>query len=213
MKKWLGLPVLLLLPVTAQASHPASAQQFAAVMQDPGHRQAVLQAAEQTPVWTHIACAAARFTPSPEIAVYIPVTFDKQGAPLDGEWREGIAASGCGAPITLNVLTQVTAPATLATGYLLPGGSIADPILQNAAQGFAVKAAGGIPPGCTDAYIANTEFAGYEGPGAATQTGPWKELWTLDLCGPPKQILVHFETDATGTTIDAVPADKAQNNK
>ncbi len=203
MKPWLGLAALLLLPGLAQAA-PASAQAFAAVLQNPGHRQLVLAAAQRTPVWLHVGCAAARFTPAPEVAVYLPVVFDKTGAPVSGEWREGVVAAGCGAPVTLNVLTLITAPSTLKTGYLLPGASIADPVLQNAAQAFAVKAAGGIPPGCAQGFIADTAFAGYDD--AARKSGPWKELWTLVLCGAPRRVVVHFEADATGTTIAAAPA-------
>ncbi len=206
MKKSTGLAILLLVPAMAQAAQQASVQQFAAVLQNPGHRQLVLKAAEATPAWAHIACAAAQFAPSPAIGVYLPVVFDKNGQPLSGEWREGIIASGCGARLTLNVLTEITGPASLVTGYLLPGDSIADPILQNAAQAFAVKAAGGLPSGCKDGFIANTAFAGYERPDAAANAGAWKELWTLDLCGPPRQVVVRFQTDATGTTIDAKPA-------
>ena len=205
MTKWMGAMLVLLLPVAALAALPQTAQQFAAVLGNPGHRQLVLQAAERTPAWPHLACANAVFAQAPEIGVYLPVTFDKNGAPVSGEWREGLTVTGCGAPIMLNVLTVVTAPATLSTGYLLPGGTIADPILQNAAQGFAVRAAGGIPPGCKDPFIADTKFAGYEGPDAARQTGSWKELWTLDLCGKPRQIMLHFGVDATSVTVKATP--------
>ena len=210
MQKWLGLAgvffLSMLAPGIVAAGQPASAQQFAAVLQNPGHRQLVLQSAKATPAWTHLACAGASFTPAQQIAVYLPIVFDRTGAPVSGEWREAVIASGCGAPVTLNVLTQITAPATLATGYLLPGSTIADPILQNAAQGVAVKAAGGIPAGCGQAYIAKTEFIGFEGPDAARQTGPWQEIWTLDLCGPPRRMALHFAPDATGVTINAAPA-------
>jgi hypothetical protein len=205
MVKWLGLVAVLLFPMIAQANPAATAQEFAAVMQDKGHRQMVLEAAMATPVWARIGCAAATFAQAPQIAVYAPIVFDKNGEPVSGEWRESEIATGCGAPITLNVLTKVTAPAALSTGYLLPGASIADPILQNAAQGFAVKAAGGVPPGCKAAFIANTAFAGYDGPDAAQKTGPWREIWTLDFCGPPIQVVVRFDVGATGTTISAAP--------
>jgi hypothetical protein len=204
MRKWFGLVAVLLFPGSAFAAS-ASAQLFAAVLQDPGHRQLVLQAAERTPAWTHLGCANASFAQAQEIGVYVPVTFDKNGAPVSGEWREGLIATGCGAPVTLNVLTRITAPATLSTGFLLPGDTIADPILQNAAQNFAAKAAGGLPPGCTDGFIANTRFAGYEGPDAAKQSGSWKEIWTLNLCGQPKQVVMHFGVDAASVNINAVP--------
>jgi len=160
----------------------------------------VLDAARQTPAWAHIACAAASFNEAPEIGVYIPVQFDPSGEPIAGEWREGIVATGCGPAITLNVLTKVTATGTLATGPLLPGGTIADPVLQNAAQSNAVLAAGGIPPGCKAAYVANTAFAGYE---ANPPNPPWKEVWTLNLCGTAKQVTMHFTPDGQASRITA----------
>ncbi len=205
MKKHLILAAILLPPAIAQAAQGGSAMEFAAVLQNPGHRQTVLDAARDSPAWTHLSCPAARFAQAPEIGVYLPVVFDKNGVPVSGEWREGLTATGCGAPITLNVLTQITAPATLATGYLLPGSTIADPVLQNYAQAFALKAAGGLPAGCKDGYVANTAFAGYEGADAAQQTGPWKEIWTLDLCGPPERVLMHFIVGASSVAIHAEP--------
>lgn len=214
MTKWLGLIVLMvapvLPPVAAQADQPPVAAAFAAVMQDAGHRQTVLDAAKQSPAWTHKSCAGASFAETPEVAVYVPVTFDKNGVPTAGAWREGVVASGCGAPITLNILTKITAPATLATGFLLPGATIADPVLQNYAQKYAVSAAGGIPAGCHDAYVADTEFAGYENStaGATNATsGPWKEIWMLDLCGSRKRVVLHFIPDAMGITINANPSE------
>jgi hypothetical protein len=205
MIKTLALAMIGLLPAVAGAADTPIAMRFAGVIQNPGHRQTVLDAARHSPAWTHMSCAAASFAPAPEIGVYVPLQFDKNGAPISGEWREGVVASGCGAPITLNVLTRITAPATLATGYLLPGATIADPILQNYAQSFALKAAGGLPAGCKDGYVANTAFAGYDSAKANDDSGPWKEIWTLDLCGPPKRVLMHFIPDGNGTTINAQP--------
>jgi len=199
------LVVLLLIPAAAHAQAKPE-NDFANIIQNIGHHQAVLDAARQTPVWTHIACAAASFNEAPEIGVYIPVQFDPSGEPIAGEWREGIIASGCGAAMTLNVLTKVTATATLATGPLLPGGTIADPVLQNAAQSNALLAAGGLPPGCKDAYVANTAFTGYEG---SPPRQPWKELWTLSLCGAMKHVTMHFTPDGQAITVQASPAEAA----
>jgi hypothetical protein len=203
MIKTLVLAMIGLLPEMACAADTPIAMRFAAVIQNPGHRQMVLDAARQSPAWTHISCAAASFAPAPEIGVYVPVQFGKDGEPIAGAWREGVVASGCGAPITLNVLTRITAPATLATGFLLPGATIADPVLQNVAQSFALRALGGLPAGCEDGYVANTVFTGYDSPNG--NSGPWKEIWTLDLCGPQLRVLMHFIPDATGTTINAQP--------
>jgi len=196
--------LMLLVPSMARAEQT---NEFVNIIQNAGHHATVLDAARQTAAWAHTGCAAATFNEAPEIGVYIPVQFNLAGEPVAGEWREGIVATGCGVTMTLNVLTKVTATATLATGPLLPGGTIADPVLQNAAQGDAVAAAGGLPAGCTDAYVANTAFAGYEGPapqpGAAQQPAAWKEIWTLSLCGPNRNVLLHFTPGGAGIGITA----------
>ena len=207
MIKYLISAAILVLPamaVAAQAAKNPTAMQFAAVLQDPGHRQMVEESAKASPAWTAYFLRRRQLRAGAgNRRVCAGAVRHKTGEPIAGEWREGLIASGCGAPITLNVLTQITAPATLATGFLLPGTTIADPVLQNYAQSFALKAAGGLPPGCKDGYVANTEFAGYESPNAGPKIGPWKEIWTLDLCGPPKRVLMHFIPDASGTTIQA----------
>jgi hypothetical protein len=71
------LAAILLLPAMAQAAGTASAMEFAAVLQNPGHRQTVLDAAKDSPAWTHMSCPGARFAQAPEIGVYLPVVFDK----------------------------------------------------------------------------------------------------------------------------------------
>jgi len=202
---WLALGTGLAM---AQAAPSASANAFAAVMQDTGHREEVLHAARETPVWRHIACKAAKYTQAPEVGVYAPMQFDTSGAPVAGEWREGIVASGCGPAIRLNVLTKVTAPSTLATGALLPGETIADPILQNVAQFYAVKAAGGLPKTCAEAYVANTAFVGFARTGQALtpeteNMTPWREVWTLDLCRAVKRVTLDFVPSAQGVSVAA----------
>jgi hypothetical protein len=192
----------------AQSSAPTPASAFAAVLQDPGHRQDVLQAAEQSPAAAHLACGATTYVASPQIAVYVPVRFNPEGAPIAGEWQEKLTVTGCGQSLTLNVLTKVTAPSTLATGALLPGDTIADPALQNAAQLYVVRAAGGIPAACTDPYISNTAFNGYTGPKnnalpPGTVAAPWTETWSLNICGTTRAVPVHFTPTPQGVEIGA----------
>ncbi len=208
----IGLVLLLLAVPRAGQAQEKAADAFAAVMQNAGHKAAVLDAARQSPAWSHMACPSATFAPQPEIGVYVPIQFNPAGQPVAGQWREGIIATGCGATATLNVLTKVTAPATLATGPLLPGGTIADPVLQNDAQTYAVIAAGGIPASCKDAYIANTNFDAYEGPAnpalpKGEQAAPWRETWTLSLCGTTKNVVLHFSPDPKGVTIHVNPSE------
>jgi hypothetical protein len=214
-------PGLAFAQSVAPAAGTATANEFAAVMQDAGHRQEVLSAAQATPGWAQTACQGATYTAAPEVGVYTPIQFDAAGAPVAGEWREGIVVSGCGRQKRLNVLTKVTAPSTLATGPLLPGATIADPVLQNVAQYYAVKAAGGLPAGCAQAFVADTAFGGYDGgaaaaaPGASTPgalapagqiAAPWHETWTMNFCGAQKRVTLHFVPGDQGVSINAVPA-------
>jgi len=213
MGKWVLMVLVagmaVAMSATARADQTVTTSQlFAAVMQDQGHRQEVLHAAQATPVWQHIACKAARYTQAPEVGVYAPVQFDTTGAPVSGEWREGIVVSGCGPALRLNVLTKVTAPSTLATGALLPGETIADPVLQNVAQFYAVKAAGGLPKTCPEAYVANTAFIGFAQTAnaltpATQNVTPWREVWTLDLCKIVKRVTLDFVPSPQGVSVAA----------
>jgi hypothetical protein len=198
--RWFGLLVVLA-PCAAWAQ-ANTAQEFAAVLQDAGHRQDVLAAAQATPAWAALGCATASYTPQQEVGVYVPVTFDGAGAPVAGEWREGILASGCGRKLALNVLTKVTAPGTLASGALIPGATIADPELQNLAQAYVAQAAGGLPAGCTNAFITDTVFEGYDG-AAAGEPAPWREVWTISLCGVVKKVELGFVPGPQGVAVDA----------
>jgi hypothetical protein len=212
MRRWL-VAVFLMVPGLAlgqsapggAAPQPTSAQKFAAVMQNAGHRQAVLSDAELTPAWVALGCKTASFAEAPEVAVYAPVKFDVSGAPLAGEWREGVVATGCGQRMQLNVLTEVTGPSTLASGALLPGATITDPVLQNAAQAYAVRAAGGLPAGCKDAFVANTAFLGFldgqKGMPQGPITTPWREDWVLYFCGGLKVVRLQFSPGVAGISV------------
>ena len=70
------------------------------------------------------------------------------------------------------------------------------------AKANAVLAAGGLPPGCTDAYVANTSFAGYQG---RPPNQSWKEVWTLNLCGVSKRVVMHFVPAGQAITVTANP--------
>jgi len=200
-----GAPGVLWAQSAQQAS---SADKFAAVMQDAGHRQEVLADARGTPAWVALGCHSATFATAPEVAVYAPVKFDVSGAPVAGEWREGVVATGCGQSMQLNVLTEVTAPSTLASGALLPGATITDPVLQNAAQAYAVRAAGGLPAGCKNAFVANTAFLGFSSGAKAMPQGevtsPWQEDWVLDFCGGLKVVRLQFSPGVEGISLGVV---------
>jgi len=208
MWKWVFGVLAAVAPAVALGQVATSAQAFAAVLQDAGHRQQVFADAAGTPAWAALGCKTASYQEAPEVAVYVPVKFDGSGAPVSGEWREGVVATGCGQRMQLNVLTEVTAPAALASGALLPGATIADPAMQNLAQGYAVRAAGGLPAGCKTGFVANTAFLGFlggqKGGAAGEVTAPWREAWVLDFCGGVKVVRLQFTPGVQGISLGVV---------
>jgi len=98
---------------------------------------------------------------------------------------------------------------------MLPGTSIADPILQRDAVPYAMTGMAAIAPkDCKESPAINTKFKSWDsgelpdakGPGRR----PWKEEWTVRLCGVSGVVPIHFVPDATGTTIrsEALKASK-----
>ncbi|MEJ1976867.1 MAG: hypothetical protein WDN49_12900 [Acetobacteraceae bacterium] len=121
------------------------------LLQRPDHQAALLQAARAVDATPQGACADARYAPSGDIGMLVPLAVGSDGQPTAGVWKESMTETGCGAPRTLNMLTVVEQGGRLATRPLLPGSTITDPQLQQDSVRYAAAAMGGLPPGCTRA--------------------------------------------------------------
>jgi len=80
---------------------------------------------------------------------------------------------------------------------LLPGLSIADPLLQrDAVPGAQASAKAARPEGCEKSVVSDTRLAE-----PLTAAGrPWVELWTLDQCGTEHRIEMRFTPSKEGGT-------------
>ena len=93
---------------------------------------------------------------------------------------------------------------------LLPGTTIADPLLQRDGIRYATLAAeanGPKPAGCNTVRVVDTAFGAYGTPAPKARPGvdprSWTENWTVDACGTSTLVKLSFLPDATGTTISA----------
>jgi len=164
-----------------------------AIMQNPDQQKAALAAIKQSVYWTSNSCANASFTWLPSITIFDAVRFNSQGQPVAGTWREGIFESGCGFSQQLNVANYVTAPGEVHVTSMLPGTTIASPIMQASAVNDAAYAAGILHGSCDVWYIADTQLVGPEGPAAADGSETYKEYWTVNVCGALKRTVLHFQ--------------------
>ena len=209
-----GLVALAMLaPRASQAADtPPLPADLLPVLARPDHRAALLQAAHAADAVRVGACPKASYVTTGEIAVLQPLRLDTHGQPTAGMWKESVRETGCDAPHVLNVLTIVRPDGALDTRPLLPGGTIADPQLQQDSVQYAASAMGDLPPGCDSGGITDTAFTAVDGepPGRQPPPGemvkPWTETWTLQACGKRATVTMHFAPDPSGTAIAAALA-------
>jgi type II secretory pathway pseudopilin PulG len=80
---------------------------------------------------------------------------------------------------------------------LLPGLSIADPLLQrDAVAGAEASVKAEQPKGCNKSIVADTRLA----EPLTAAGGPWVELWTLNQCGKERHVEMRFTPSKEGGT-------------
>jgi hypothetical protein len=193
------------------SAHAAEdAVSFKKLLEDPSEQRHVITAAGRSTVFLENPCADALFTIQQKFVSYQPANFDGSGALVAGSWKQSVDEHGCGASRVLNVMVVSQGFGKLAVVPLLPGGTRADPILQQDAVKYAVRAlatvARGREPNCKVGYVADTQFLEEEPESLPGGKGPaWKELWTLESCTQKMLIPMRFIPDSSGTSISAGP--------
>jgi len=136
--------------------------------------------------------------------------FDAAGNLLSGLIKEQFAASGCGKHRLENIFTGVKDGRIFVVAKI-PGTTHADPLLVHDTLMEAYQAAAMRIGSCQKVRFVDTSFEAFEGepnPRAKSQMNggrPWREIWTLDICGSPTQVIIHYIPDETGTTIVSGP--------
>lgn len=190
----------------AQTVHAPS---LATLVQQSAWQDALLAAARAQFKQLPENCAAASFKPTGELTVYAPAQFDSSGALASGIWNERVGVTGCGAPVTLNILTVMQAGSPPARIPTMPGETRADPATQKSALQYAQAiAARAAPPNCREEMFTNTKFDGYTGlPDTTIRDGrpnrAWREVWSLTSCGVNFAIELTFTPNAQGLQLTA----------
>jgi hypothetical protein len=129
----------------------------------------------------------------PAVALTDVIPFKVQ--PSANSWIEGYVV-GC-KPRTKRSFLVILEDDKPQFAELLPGLSIADPLLQrDAVPGAQASAKTERPEGCDKAVVSDTRLAE-----PLTGAGrPWVELWTVDLCGTARRIEMRFTPSKEGGT-------------
>jgi TPR repeat protein len=134
--------------------------------------------------------------------------FDAAGNLSSGAITEHFATSGCGKHRVENIVT-LAKDGKIAVVPSVPETTQANPILVQGTLLYVHQAAAARTGNCKNVRLVDTSFDAFDGdpnPRAKFQENggrPWREIWTLDICGSPTQVTVRYIPDETGTTIVA----------
>jgi hypothetical protein len=198
--------VVLTMPLVGAHADDASVE-LARIIQDGANRQAVIEAAREQNGQLPDACDSATYAETSS-TVLSPPQIDGTGKLIGGQWLQHVIATGCGTRRQLNILTSAQHDGALLRTALLPGTTIADPLLQqDAILSAMVQAHRLISANCAQTRVFETRFVEFEGTPLSTVQGlavrPWREDWRVEGCGKRAVVPVHFAPDPTGTTIVA----------
>ena len=152
--------------------------------------------------------------------VLVPVELASQG--VSGRWTERWVVDRCGTSVPYVVKfdrardgdldVSMQREASDGAAATVPGGTIADPVLQRDTLAFLAQRdlwEAGPEARCRTRKIVATELLmpvdGGEVEGARPVAGRWVERWTLDRCGAPVDYVIRFNTTRKGTTFLADP--------
>lgn len=138
-------------------------------------------------------CRDVRAATSTWTRIYKPIRFGSDGLPVAGAFREIVPVSVCGETITLNILATAQPDGSVQRINLLPGTSLADPILQKdvLASAYAAASHG---RRCRSFAVRTTAAAEKE------PDGSWTETWDVRACGRAVPLTVAFHPSADGGT-------------
>jgi TPR repeat protein len=132
--------------------------------------------------------------------------FDAAGNLSSGLITEHFATSGCGKQHLENILTSAK-DGKITVAPSIPGTTLASPVLIHDTLQYVYTAAALRNSNCKNVRIVDASFDAFEGePNPQVQvqgTGgrPWREIWTVDICGSPAQITVNYVPEGPGTKI------------
>ncbi len=119
----------------------------------------------------------------------------ENGKPISGAWIHRVPGYTCGKLRTFNILVEFGSKGPLPI-ILLPGNTLAAPLLQNDALAAALNACRLKVRECELPMVVDTVQAGP----ILGVDGGWVELWFFDACGKIVVITMMFSPDSQGGT-------------
>lgn len=177
-----------------------------AALREPGLQKQILDFGLDDPAVAAARCPAMELSPDlSNIKVNAQFELDEKGRFSDGLFIQGFDAKGCGFAARVNVLVLVRTQAPkVVMEHLVPGASLADPLLQRDIRGQLFTLVTGLTaadePDCQTRYVRDTTVTQRD-----TQPAPglnrveWQERWTIHTCTKQVRVGVTFVPDSTGT--------------
>ncbi len=154
-------------------------------------------------------CSTGKFELTGPVSSYGPLNIDEAGHVTGGLLTERSRVTGCGNTLITNILTGFKSGNNISV-FGMPGTTKADPTLARDTVMYVFSAATLKIRDCKQVKIINTEFVEFFGEPnlkakfQANQGRPWREIWTIDVCGKERvPVPVEYVPDETGTTIVA----------
>lgn len=135
-----------------------------------------------------------------------PISFaTERSAPVSGTWYQRFTVVRCGEDKIYNTLAIARGDAPLKLVALLPGRTIASPLLMlNALEDVTSVAALKGAPDCESVMIADTDLIDREAVYARLEAGgtveDWREVWTVKHCAEHIPVYVRFSGNGRGGT-------------
>jgi hypothetical protein len=190
----------------------ANPPSLAVLVKQSAWRDAVIAAARAQYKELPDSCPAVKFNPTDDLTLYQAPSFGADGKLASGVWTERVIATGCGAPLRLNVMTLIQPGQPPARIPTMPGDSHADPATQKNALDYAQAVAARFTqvtnPTCKHQVFTEADFDGYTGlPIADVPAGSanraWRENWQLSACGTGYTVVLTFVPNARGMQLTA----------
>lgn len=126
-----------------------------------------------------------------------------------GALWQPVRVEGCGRRSRLNMLVAPAPGGNANVTLLLPGTTVADPLLQREGLRLVLMAVKDSAPGC-DRVVVNDTSTDAAAIGTPPEIGsaarPWSEIWTLSACGRALAVPVRFAPGRNGTEIAVDPS-------
>lgn len=192
----LGLGLALMGAARAEESSPA----LKAYLTNPARVKEMGESARRAIPFVAGTCKDIVPAGKTRLTVVKPLTFNDQGHPTAGTFREIVPVTFCGEAVDVNIWALARPDGTVKRIAMLPGQSRAEPQLQLDAMRqvmmaavFQARSAGVDLSGCKAFNVRNTRIT------KDVTDGTWTEIWDTEQCGTRAPIEIEFATAADGT--------------